>query len=474
MSRVGLLLLAAAVAACQAAHAPAAPTATAAPPAISTPRPPTPEPNVSPTPSDPPLPAPTASPAPTATAAAPTSSPVVDDPRTLGWQTDLHTLISAREAVHPNPWFGIPRDEYVAAVESVVAQVPDLDDDQLLVEIARLAAMPTWMGRDGHGGIFPWVETGLDLHAYPLRLYWFSDGLFVVDALPPYEHLVGSRVDEIAGHAIADVQAAVEPLLPRDNDQNLISLSPRLLVMPEILRGLGLVEDATAATDFVLTTDDESSAVPIDPVTLEDFRAWHTGFHALGPPIRPNGPLWLQNVERSAWWEVIPGTSTAYVGYNLVDGQSYIVASQLSSAMDAGEFDRLVVDLRHNPGGDNTTYGAFLSLVQRAAEELPGGVAMAIGRVTFSAAGNFSSEIERTTDAVFVGEDLGASPNLYGDTVTTTLSHSGLSFRVAARYWEKSTADDPRITIEPDIEVLLSSADYFADRDPVLEAILAE
>ena len=142
--------------------------------------------------------------------------------------------------------------------------------------------------------------------------------------------------------------------------------------------------------------------------------------------------------------------------------------------MDEGEFDRLVVDLRHNAGGDNTTYHAFLSVVQRAAEELPGGVYMLIGRVTFSAAGNFSTEVERTTDALFVGENLGASPNLYGDTVTTILEHSGLSFRVAARYWEKSTADDQRITIEPDIEVLLSSADYFGDVDPVMDSILSQ
>ena len=33
--------------------------------------------------------------------------------------------------------------------------------------------------------------------------------------------------------------------------------------------------------------------------------------------------------------------------------------------------------------------------------------------------------------------------------------------------------DDPRLTIEPDHGVPSVSADYFADRDPVLEAVLA-
>ena len=45
---------------------------------------------------------------------------------------------------------------------------------------------------------------------------------------------------------------------------------------------------------------------------------------------------------------------------------------------------------------------------------------------------------------------------------------------MASRYWQLSAADDPRLTIEPDIPVALSSADYLAGRDPVLEAVIAE
>jgi hypothetical protein len=54
-----------------------------------------------------------------------------------------------------------------------------------------------------------------------------------------------------------------------------------------------------------------------------------------------------------------------------------------------------------------------------------------------------------------------------------TLAQSGQTYNVAARYWERSTPDDPRITIEPDLEVTMSSADYLAGRDPVLDAVIA-
>jgi len=68
---------------------------------------------------------------------------------------------------------------------------------------------------------------------------------------------------------------------------------------------------------------------------------------------------------------------------------------------------------------------------------------------------------------------MGGSPNLYGDTRPVPLPDSGQTLYMAARYWERSTPDDARITIEPDIAADLSSDDYFAGRDPVLEAILA-
>ena len=105
----------------------------------------------------------------------------------------------------------------------------------------------------------------------------------------------------------------------------------------------------------------------------------------------------------------------------------------------------------------------------------PGRLTLLIGRLTFSAAANFATEIEQTTGATFVGEAMGGSPNLYGDVRPSRLPFGPLGpidVYVATRYWVKSTADDPRITIEPDVAVPLSSTDYLAGRDPVLEAAI--
>lgn len=47
-----------------------------------------------------------------------------------------------------------------------------------------------------------------------------------------------------------------------------------------------------------------------------------------------------------------------------------------------------------------------------------------VGRQTFSAAMNGAAEIERHTNAIFVGEPTGSSPNFVGETIGVNLTYS--------------------------------------------------
>ena len=73
------------------------------------------------------------------------------------------------------------------------------------------------------------------------------------------------------------------------------------------------------------------------------------------------------------------------------------------------------------------------------------------------------------------GEPPGGGLNFWNDVSPVTLPHLPIPMEVGVsiRYWEFSTPDDPRLTIEPDLPVTYTSADYFGDRDPVLDAVLS-
>src|SRR4029078_8218423 len=119
---------------------------------------------------------------------------------------------------------------------------PGLTDDQALVEIVRLAAMPGWAGREGHTGVFPFIP-GTGTHEYPVRWWRFSDGLRITAVAPGVDpSLVGARVTAIAGRPIDDVLALVEPLAPRDNPSTLLAYGPLYLRCAELLAGLGVLD----------------------------------------------------------------------------------------------------------------------------------------------------------------------------------------------------------------------------------------
>ena len=74
--------------------------------------------------------------------------------------------------------------------------------------------------------------------------------------------------------------------------------------------------------------------------------------------------------------------------------------------------------------------------------------------------------------AVFVGEPTGGSPNLYANVRPVNLSSSGIKVNVSSRYFDFASPDDLRPWIAPDIPVELSSNDYFAGIDAVLQAAI--
>ncbi|MEO8437252.1 MAG: hypothetical protein ABI562_02255 [Chloroflexota bacterium] len=397
--------------------------------------------------------------------ATPSGAPTAST-RNAGWSADIDALLDARERYHPNPWHGFERATWIAAADAAKARIPTLTDDQALVEIVRLAAMPDWGGRDGHTGIFFLPDSGV--HAYPILLWQFGDGMFITAARAPYEKLVGSRIEAIAGRPIADILALVEPLAPRDNASNLLSYGPLYMRISELLAGLGVVDAVGPATFTLVDEDGTRSDVEIEPITVADDVAWHHGdpLH-----LREDRPLWLSKPDTNLWWTFFDDSRMVYIQYNKVLGSVRTVADEVLARVRQGGVDRVVVDLRNNAGGDNSTYRALLTALGDPAIDRAGRLTILIGRLTFSAAANFATDLEQTTDATFAGEAMGGSPNLYGDARRVDLPYGNQALFMATRYWQRSTADDPRLTIEPDLAIPLSSEDYFSGYDPVLDAV---
>ena len=375
--------------------------------------------------------------------------------------------------IHPNPFHATSESAFQAAADDLARRAPTLSRDQFLVELMRFVAL---LGeRDGHSGIFP-LDPDQDqpLHLYPLFLYKFSDGLFVVSSIGNRD-LIGAKLLAVDGISVEQLEQKVRPLVPRDNESTRTDRFPQYMITAEVLHGLGLRPNAGPAR----FTFQKPGEAPRDVLlTPTDAASYTTGLSNDFPtlvyalPRRP-APLYLRRRATSLYVSTLQRGRVVYVGYNAVRPNTYPASRKILRLARQRKVRRVIVDVRLNPGGDNHTYVWLLGALRSKTVNRRGRLIVLMGRSTFSAAQNFVTEVERRTRAIFVGETSGGSPNLYGDVRPVRLPSTGWTVNVAAIWWVKSRANDPRVAIEPHVPVAVSSSDFFAGRDPALQAALA-
>jgi hypothetical protein len=379
---------------------------------------------------------------------------------------DLDGFLAELEMTHPEPFHGVSRADFVSAMEDLKAGIATIAPAGALVETMRLTALLSSQGRDGHQFAIP--HTNAEGPILPFRIYEFDDGVFIT-ADHGERGLVGARLVGIGGHSIGEVLAAVEPLVPRDGPATVPSFRPFFTLRTQVLEGLGLI--AQGAVEIDIEREGETESLIVDPISHAEFQAWggQGGFTFL-----PDSEtlIYRRSTETNFWMEDLE-EDVLYVRYSAV---AMVGAGQTTELLErAAVAERIVFDLRHNPGGNNRTYNLLLGALQNEAVNQPGRLFLLTDRVTFSAASNLATEIEQTTDAVFVGEAMGGGLNFWNDVKFHPMPHLPVPMRIGVStiYHQKSIPDDPRLTIDPDIDVPVLSSDYFSGRDAVLEAVLA-
>jgi len=391
------------------------------------------------------------------------------------WREDLAFLSREMIRLHPNLFFSIPREQFDQAVAQLDARIPGLTDNQVIAELHKIAALPSQRGRDGHSGMVP-LDRRLDSFL-PFEVYRFSDGLFILRARSPHQDLVGAEVLRVGGQPVKKVYRTLDPLISRDNAWTVRAKLPQYLISAQLLEAVGIIPDAGEAELLVKRADGSVFPVIVPSVGARQLVNWVDESSPLPPGPQP---LWLSDLQERFWFRFLSDSRTLYVRYNVVRGDTQSgdtmqqFANKLANVIANQAPERLVIDVRLNGGGDNTTYGPLLDMLeQNAAINQPGKLFTIMDRGTFSAAGSFVTDIERRTETLLVGEPTGGAPNQYGDARRQELPSSRLLFFVSTLYHQRSTADDPRLTHKPDLPAALSSRDFFNGRDPAMEAILA-
>jgi tetratricopeptide (TPR) repeat protein len=390
--------------------------------------------------------------------------------RTEGWRYDIQLLVRELKRLHYDLSKKPAPKEFDALAQRLRDDVPKLTDHQLEVGLMKLARL----AGDGHTLIRPtYLQMGTR-KALPVQFYQFQEGLFITGAAPKHKDLVGAKVLRLGGHTVDKVQAALDPLISRDNAMWPKYIGPRLMRYPQLLNGLGLIEQDDKVTLTLRGTDGKERQVTLLTSAGEPGADWVSAVDQT-PGAQP---LYLKNLKAPYWFEYLPDSRVVYFQYNEVrdDDKEPLekFCRRLFKFLDKQPVEKLVIDLRWNGGGNLFLNRPLIhGLIRCDKVNQRGKLFVIIGRSTFSAAQSGATHIERNTNAIFVGEPTGSCPNFVGESNPLKLPYSKMQGTISDLYWQNSAAMDYRTWIGPEIYAPPTFEAYRAKQDLALEAILA-
>lgn len=380
------------------------------------------------------------------------------------WREDLAFLATELPLRHKAAFHTLTREEWDRRVHAIDARLDTLAPGAAAVALTQLVAA---VG-DAHTAL---ALAGPPFDRfYPVQITWFEDGLFVTAVDERFEALLATRVRRIGERSVEEAVAAVRTTFAAENESWPRVLAPQKLAQPGLLSALGVTADAAAIPFVVAGPDGADVSVTVDGVGSGKWLV------APDPALVPV-PQWQKRTREAYWFEPIDGGRTLYFAYNRCaqDPARPIepFIDELLAALGRPGVERLVIDLRHNSGGNSAILSAFLprfAAHPRLAE--PGALRVLIGPSTYSSGMMNAYQLRDQVHARLYGEPTGGKPNSYGEMRSFRLPRSGLEVYYSTKYFRAFETDPP--AVEPDVRVPLTSAEHFAGIDPVLERALAD
>jgi len=381
------------------------------------------------------------------------------------WKEDLDQLAMELPRRHKNLFFACEHKNFEQQIEKLKSGLEQYDNFMIAVNIAKIIASV----KDAH--------TALMLPAMrfiPFEFYWFEEGIFIIGSLAGYAEFLHSKVTHINGMGIDEVIRRISEIVPRENSSFLKGQLPKYLSSAEALYGLEIIDDFNRVELTVESLDGKGLRVMTD--TCPSF-----GFHRsmTGPDISAGScvPLYRQNKDQSFWSHFLEADSTMYFNYNSCKDRKDIsvrdFGTDLMEFISQNNVQKLIVDLRNNLGGDSALLEPFIEkLSENRKLNTRGGIFVILGRDTFSSALLNAYALKSKTAAIFIGEATGGKPNCYGEVEYLRLRNSGLKIRFSTVYY-KVIEDDKQLSFYPEIECIVTFADYLGNRDACAECALA-
>jgi tetratricopeptide (TPR) repeat protein len=387
--------------------------------------------------------------------------------RNKGWSYDLDFLYTELKRVNPDYRDKPFPAELTRRYRELKGRIPQLPDEEIFIGMGRMLSVL----HQGHVALF-----SIPKNRYlPIHLYAFPEGIFIIDAADQYKSLVGSRVLAFGSTPAEEALRRIAEARSVDGDMQYLWSGPSELGSAYHLKGIRAIKSLDSVPLTLLQSDGSRRTVNLS--TLTSPLAPRMDKLVAPPNVKP--PLFLSKIQRQIQqlhWEIaVPEHDALYVQVNnLLDDKDETLAQfgeRLWSEIEKARPKNIILDLRHNNGGTTQKYPELLRTLIAFSRVAGNQLYVLIGRRSYSATGNFITDIERLTAPIFVGEASSECCNLYGDPTSVRLPYSGIQGDLTAYKWQLSSPGDRRREMSPQVPVQLTAEAYFKGKDPALDAI---
>lgn len=362
---------------------------------------------------------------------------------------------------HPDAFANTPEEDFLKVKAEIAGRLEAGTDTEFLLDLMRLTAL---VG-DSHTSVS--VGSLANFRAYPFALVRRGESWYLSAAAPEDKDLLCREVTALAGKPVEKVIEAYGTLFSADNPVHLRRSFRQACNVADIYEYLGLVEAGEPLTVALKG----GKTLRLEPMGMEEMNKLEA--------VRISGLIkgTPETAAADAYYLAKPLTEDAYyIQYNACreaeDLSMEDFAALVDKDLEAGDYDRVLLDLRNNGGGSD---GVIWPLFEVLREAMDGGVKLVglIGENTFSSALINAVEIQEM-GGVLAGEDAGGSVCHFGAVKTFSLPNSKVRGQVSSKYIDLNTLLDAAagrgvVALQSDIYVPQELADTLEGKDSLVE-----
>ena len=380
-------------------------------------------------------------------------------------QQDLDVLYQSLERYHPDLFANTPEADFLARRAEIESRLATESEVDFVLDLQSLVAL---VG-DSH------TQASLNAVAdqvrfYPMVFTWYDGHWYLTTAEEGQADLLGREVTAVNGHSMEEVLEAFSSLLSADNPVKLRRQYRQSCNVADLYEYVGLVPEG-GALELTLEGGQVLSVEPVDAAALS-----HVSLARLSEQITDQPAT---AATEDFYWSTALDGDTYYIQYNTCREDPELpmetFAAQVQTALDDGDYSRVLVDLRNNGGGSDGVIWPLLAVLRQEMDDGAEVVGL-IGETTFSSAIINVVELQEM-GAVLVGEPASGSVDHFGSVGSFSLPNSGIQIGVSTKYIDLGTLLDADAgrgveSLEPDVTVPQTMADTLAGRDSAVEWLL--